>query len=230
MSLDRSVPIDEQIKALLGAEARRWTKTLRAEHQAWLARLGPRQAFPEWMLDLSPGGDFTPLADQISAFAGTHLPPGLRERVFGAMGDSIYVMAAGRLLPAGRSLADALAPLLEEIWGALNENDHTSVLLALPAIAGLAGQARQMLADVDLPNEPPGRPEGSGIVMHERASIVDEARRRVAEGVDRSAAINDLAPRLLAPHLPTKAAAPSIESARSYLRANVPAQKKPARD
>jgi len=69
MTLNRAVRTDELVEALLGTESRRWIKNLPPEEQGWLAHCDPRQALPEWLLDMRPGGDFIPLADQISAFA-----------------------------------------------------------------------------------------------------------------------------------------------------------------
>lgn len=41
------------------------------------------------------------------------------------MGDSMYVIAAARLIPSAPRLRDQLLPLLDNIWGALKDNDHT---------------------------------------------------------------------------------------------------------
>lgn len=192
MTLNRAARIDELVEALLGTEARRWIKNLPPEEQGWLAHCGPRQALPEWLLDMRRGGDFIPLADQISAFADIHLPADLRESTKGAMGDSMYVIAAARLIPSAARLRDQLLPLLDHIWGALNDNDHRAVFLALPTIAGLAGQARQMLESVDRPADR-GRKRGSGFNDDE---FVDEYRRRHAEGERPETLKHDIALRM----------------------------------
>ena len=107
MSIDRSAPVNEQIEALLGAEARRWTKTLPAERQAWLERCGPRDALPEWLIDVER--DLTARGVEILDFAEASLPPGIRERTMGAVGDSIYVMAAARLMSVVETFGAGLA-------------------------------------------------------------------------------------------------------------------------
>ena len=217
MTLDRSAPLDEQVEALLGTEARRWIKTLPSDRQEWLERCGPRQALPEWLLDMGPDGDFIPIADQIATFADSQLPAGIKERVKGAMGDSMYVVAAARLIPSARHLHDRLLPLLDNVWGALNDNDHTAVLLALPEIAGLAGQGRQMLDGIARPGVP-GPKSGSVKKQQLRAPIIAIMREQLAAGHEQSSVIDELAPQLL--RLPREAAAPDIRSAKAYLRSN----------
>jgi len=194
VTFDRSAPLNEQVDALLGTEARRWIKTLPPERQEWLERLGPQLAFPEWLIDMGPGGDFIPLADQIAAFAEAHLPPGIQEGIRGAMGDSIYVMAASRLLPAGRPLRDRLFPLLDEVWGALNDNDHLAAALVLPAIAALGGQARQMLDDFPR-SAGPGSNSGPTYIGRAYVEAIAEVIRRVDTGERERQAdvINELA-------------------------------------
>lgn len=193
MTLDKSAPLRDQVDALVGAGARRWTRDLPPELQEWLERLGPREHLPEWLLDLGPGGDFLPMADQIATFARAHLPARIRESTLGAMGDSIYVMAAARLLPDAESLRERLLPLLDQVWAALNDNDHVSVLLVLPQIAGLAGQGRQMLDGVDRPAAV-GRRPGSGF---DDQVFVDEYLRRRADGETPETLKADIAQRML---------------------------------
>lgn len=200
MSIDRSAPVDELIEALLGSEARRWIKTLPAERQAWLERCGPRDALPEWLIDAER--DLTARGVEILDFAEVNLPAGIRERTVGAVGDSIYVMAAARLLPDASPLRERLLPLLEEVWRALNDSDHTSVLLALPEIAGLAGQARQMLDGL---YRPPGVGRRPGSGFNDEA-FVDEYLRRRSAGERPETLKADIAERMAGGGSPTSKA------------------------
>jgi hypothetical protein len=88
LTFDRGAPLKEQVDALFGTEARRWIKTLPPERQGWLEHFGPQQAFPEWLIEMGPGGDFSPLADQIAAFAEAHLPPEIQKRISEAYADN----------------------------------------------------------------------------------------------------------------------------------------------
>lgn len=219
MTLDRSAPIDDQVEALLGTEARRWVKTLPSDRQKWLERCGPRQALPEWLLDMGPGGDFMPIADQIVTFADSQLPAGISERVKGAMGESMYVVSAARLLTCARPMRDRLLTLLDNVWGALNDNDHMAVLLTLPEISGLAGQARQMLEDVDRPADR-GRKAGPTPTGVAYDNAVAEIIRRVDHGDERQAdVINELAEALDRPET-------ELESIKTQLRDRVRTERK----
>lgn|GEM_PF-2338849 len=183
MTFNRSAPLNEQVVSLLGTEARRWIKTLPSDRQEWLKGCGPREALPEWLLDMRPGGDFIPIADQISSFADAHLPAGISRVMKGAMGDSMYVIAAARLIPSAQPLRDQLLPLLGNVWGALNDNDHLAALLALPAILGLAGQARQMLDSVDRPAVR-GRKEGPTEIGVAYRRAATDIIRRCDDGIE----------------------------------------------
>lgn len=217
MSIDRSAPVNEQIEALLGGEARRWTKTLPAERQAWLERCGPRDALPEWLIDAER--DLTARGVEILDFAEGSLPPGIRERTMGAVGDSIYVMAAARLNPGASTVRDQVLPLLDNLWGALNDNDHLAALLILPMISGLAGQARQMLDN--LPRAaPPGRKPGPSAVGAAYDGAVVDIIRRVDGATEKQAdVINEWAARLDRPEL-------ELESIKTQLRDRVRCERK----
>lgn len=212
MSIDRFAPVDEQIEALLGSEARRWTKTLPAERQAWLERCGPRNALPEWLIDAER--DLTARGVEIIDFAECGLAAGIRERTMGAVGDSIYVMAAARLIPDASTYRDQVLPLLDDLWGALNENDHLGALLTLPLISGLAGQARQMLDSLPRP-APAGRKPGPSEVGAAYDQAVADIIRRVDGGTDKQAdVINEWATHLDRPEL-------ELESIKTQLRDRV---------
>lgn len=218
MSIDRSATIDEQVKALLGTDARRWTRTLSAEHQAWLERCGPRKALPEWLIDAEQ--DLTARGVEILDFAEVNLPAGIRERTMGAVGDSIYVMAAARLIPAASAFRDEALPLLDHLWGALNDKDHLAALLTLPLISGLAGQARQMLDS--LPRaEPQGRKPGPSKIGAAYNEAVADIIRRVDDGAGKDEGgekqgdvINEWAALLARPSL-------ELESVKTQLRDRV---------
>lgn len=167
--------MQRRVEDLLGAEARRWIKTLPTEVNAELERLGPRRALPEWLLDAGPGGDFLPLAAQITAYAQENLRSDVREKTMGTMGDSMFVIAAARLLPGAEPLREQLMPLLDRVWAALHDKDHTLVLLALPEIAAIAGKAHQMLDGALRPADV-GRRPGSGF---DDEPFVDEYLRRI---------------------------------------------------
>lgn len=219
MTFDKSASLRDQVDALVGAGARRWTRDLPPEQQEWLERLGPREHLPEWLLSLGPGGDVLPMADQIAAFARARLPAGIRESTIGAMGDSIYVMAAARLLPDAESLRECLLPLLDQVWGALNDNDHVSVLLVLPKIAGLAGQGRQMLDGVVRPAAV-GRKSGPSEIGAAYDEAVADIIRRVDDRAEKQAdVINEWAARLARPEL-------ERESIKTQLRDRVREERK----
>lgn len=184
MSIERSAPLDEQLEALLGSEARRWTKTLPPKRQAWLERCGPRNALPEWLLD--PERDLTARGVEILDFAEVNLPAGIRERTMGAVGDSIYVMAAARLIPRASTFRDQVLPLLEQLWGALKDNDHWAALLTLSPISGLAGQARQMLDSMPRA-APPGRKSGPSQIGAAYNEAVADIIRRIDMGTEKQA-------------------------------------------
>jgi len=147
------------------------------------------------------GGDFMPIAAQIAYFADSQLPAGIRERVKGAMGDSIYVAAAARLIHSAQPLRDRLLPLLDNVWGALNDNDHLAVLLVLPEVSGLAGQARQMLESVHRRADP-GRKKGptQAGVAYDNA-VTDIVQRCVDGSENQADVINEWATRLMRPEL-----------------------------
>lgn len=217
MSIDRTAPVDEQIEALLGSAARRWTKTLPADHQAWLERCGPRNALPEWLIDAER--DLTARGVEILDFAEVNLPARIRERTMGAVGDSIYVMAAARLIPGASTFRGQVLPLLDQLWGALNDNDHLAALLTLPLISGLAGQARQMLDS--LPRAaPPGRKPGPSEVGAAYDEAVADIILRVDGGTEKQAdVISEWAARLARPEL-------ELESIKTQLRDRVRAERK----
>lgn len=217
MSIDRCAPVDEQIEALLSTEARRWAKTLPAERQAWLDRSGPRNALPEWLIDVER--DLTPRGVEILDFAEVNLSAEIRERTMGAVGDSIYVMAAARLIPGASTFRDQALYLLDQLWGALNDNDHLAALLSLPLISGLAGQARQMLDT--LPRAaPPGRKPGPSEVGTAYNEAVADIIRRVDVGAEKQAeVINEWAARLTRPQL-------ALESIKTQLRDRVRTERK----
>ena len=212
MSLDRAAPVDGQIESLLGSEARRWTKTLPAERQAWLERCGPRNALPEWLIDAER--DLTARGVEIIDFAECGLAAGIRERTMGAVGDSIYVMAAARLIPGASTVRDQVLPLLDDLWNALNDNDHLAAALILPMIAGLAGQARQMLHN--LPRAaPPGRKPGPSEVGAAYDAAVVDIIRRVDGATEKQAdVISEWAARLDRPEV-------ELESIKTQLRDRV---------
>ncbi len=217
MSIERSAPLDEQLEALLGSEARRWTKTLPPKRQAWLERCGPRNALPEWLLD--PERDLTARGVEILDFAEVNLPAGIRERTMAAVGDSIYVMAAARLIPRASTFRDQVLPLLEQLWGALKDNDHWAALLTLSPISGLAGQARQMLDSMPRA-APPGRKSGPSQIGAAYNEAVADIIRRIDMGTEKQAdVINGWAARLARPEL-------ELKSIKTQLRDRVRAERK----
>lgn len=212
MSIDRSAPVNGQIEALLGSEARRWIKTLPAERQAWLERCGPRNALPEWLIDTER--NLTLRGVEILDFAEVNLPAGIRERTMGAVGDSIFIMAAARLIPGATTFRDQALPLMDQLWGALNDNDHIAALLTLPMISGLAGQARQMLDSLPRPALR-GRKLGPSKVGAAYDEAVSDIIRRIDGGIEKQAdVIEEWAASLARPEL-------KLESIKTQLRDRV---------
>ena len=166
--------LHEQLKEMSRISTRK-RRSCNDETRAWWSASGPEALRPLWLL--SPNRDLIPRADEIIQFADAHLTGNVRDKMKGAMGESMFVVAAARLLPAAEPFRDRLRPTLDLIWKALNRNDIESALLALSELTGLNARAYQMLDDVPQPPAD-GRPHGSGFDDQE---FVEEHLDRTAK-------------------------------------------------